>query len=71
MFVKLTDSKSSTLLWDINRQEKESLNAIKRKSGLVYWLWNGLQEMNPWKRDDDGDDDDDDDDEDDDDELGS
>jgi len=66
-FVKLTDSDSSTVLWNINQQENESLDAIKGTSGMVYWLWNGLQEMNPWKRDDGGDNDDGDDDDDDDD----
>jgi hypothetical protein len=66
VFVKLTDSNSSTLLWDINQQEKEGLGAIKGTSGLVYWLWKGLQEINPWKCDDDDDDDDDDNDDDDD-----
>jgi len=62
VFLKLTDSHSSTLLRNIIQQAKESLDAIKGTSGLVYWLWNGLQEMNPWKHDDGGDNDDDDDD---------
>lgn len=43
-----------------NQQEKENLDTIKGTSGLVYWLWNGLQKMNPRKHDDDADDDDDD-----------
>jgi hypothetical protein len=48
----LTDSDSNTLLWNIIQQERESLDAIKGASELVYWLRNELQEMNPANRDD-------------------
>ena len=36
VFLKLTDSHSSTLLRNIIQQAKESLDAIKGTSGLVY-----------------------------------